>query len=371
MVASILQENLLRALTRTGRILSNKPQLPIIQNVLLEAKEGGLRVVTTNLETTEAVWVGAKVEKEGGICVSSRTLTELVLTLPAETTSLRVIDGGLSVSSAGFEALIPGISASEFPPVPQSAGKGDKLAKDQLVGAFSLVLFSAATDEGRPILTGAQVKTRGGTTEFTATDGYRLSRKRVGLDGENRFDMVIPARALSEMVKVGQEEKEVKEVVFLKTDEGQLVFSIGDTELITRLIDGEYPNVDKIIPTNFTTRALFDREALLRAVKSASIFARDNANIVRFTIENQKATISASSSQAGQNHVEVGVKVDGDGGEIAFNGRFLLEFLSGFTEPELLFEMTGSLNPGVFRPAKDDSFLHIIMPVRIQGESAG
>lgn len=367
MVISILQENLLRSLTRTGRILGIKPQLPIVQNVLLQTKDGRLQVITTNLETTEIVWAGAKVEKEGGICVSSRLLTEFVLTLPAETARLQVVDGGLSIGCAGFRANIPGIPAKEFPPVPSMPDKGkEKLGKEQLVSALGLVLFAAAIDEGRPILTGVRIVTEGGDTVFTATDGYRLSMKKVTIANHEPFNMVVPARALFEVMKASGEEKEAAELALVKTDGGQLAFSVGDTEIITRLIDGEYPNVSKIIPTSFTTRALFDKETLLRAIKSAAVFARDNANIVQITLENQTATISAQSAQTGQNHVEVSAKIDGEGGEIAFNSRFLLEFLTNFPEPEVLFEMTGALNPGAFRPVKDDSFTHIIMPVRVQ-----
>lgn len=366
MIINILQENLLRALTRTGRILSARPQLPIVQNVLLQTKEGRLQVITTNLETTEIVWAGAKVEKEGGICVSSRLLTELVLTLPAETVRLRVVDGGLSIGCAGVRASIPGIPSKEFPPVPQISDKGkEKLGKDQIVAALSLVLYAAATDEGRPILTGVRLVTEGKDTVFTATDGYRLSMKKVTSASREPLNMIIPARALSEVVKTSGEEKEASDLTIVKTDGEQLAFSVGDTEIITRLIDGEYPNVAQIIPKGFTTRALFDKESLLRAVKSAAVFARDNANIVRFALENQTATISAQSAQTGQNQVEISAKVDGEGGEIAFNSRFLLEFLANFPESEFLFEMTGALNPGVFRPVKDDSFLHIVMPVRL------
>lgn len=365
MLVKILQENLLRALIRTGRILSTKPQLPVVQNVLLQTKEGRLRVITTNLETTEVVWVGAKVEKEGEICVSARVLAEFVTTIPAETVQLQVVDGGLSISCAGFRATIPGVPAKEFPPVPATGGKEkEKLEKNVFISSLGLVLFSAATDEGRPVLTGARLLTEGEKTTIMATDGYRLSIKSVPFKGKEPLDMIVPARALGEAVKASGEEKEVKEFSFAKTDGGQLAFFIGDTEIITRLIDGEYPSVDKIIPTNFTTRALFDKETLLRAVKSAAVFARDNANIVQIALENQTAMISAQSSQTGQNQIEVSAKVDGDGGEIAFNSRFLLEFLTNFPEPEVLFEMTGSLNPGVFRPVKDDSFIHIIMPVR-------
>ena len=184
MIVSVLQENLLRGLTRTGRILSAKPQLPIVQNVLLQTKENRLQIITTNLETTGVVWIGTKAEKEGGACVSSRLLTEFVLTLPPETVQLKADGEGLGVQCSGFRARIPGVSTKEFPPTPVSPGKGDKLEKDRLLSALSLVLFSAATDEGRPILTGVRISTNGKDTTLTATDGYRLPVKKLVLAGK-------------------------------------------------------------------------------------------------------------------------------------------------------------------------------------------
>ena len=178
--------------------------------------------------------------------------------------------------------------------------------------------------------------------------------------------MTIPSRALTEVVKVSGEDKETKELTIAQTEEGQLVFGIGDTEIHTRRIDGEYPNFEKIIPRSFSSRALLDRQKLTAAVKSASIFARDNANIIRFSLDNQQLVVTANTPQVGENKVEVEAKIDGEGGEIAFNSRFLIDFLANFPEEELLFEMTGSLNPGVFKPVKDDSYLHVIMPVRVQ-----
>lgn len=363
---AILQENLLKALTRTGRIVSQKTQLPIMQNVLLAAEESRLRIVATNMETTEVVWAGAKVEKEGGICVSSRLLTDLVMSLPQDTIHLVAKEGSLHIRCSGVNATIPGVPSSEFPPVSSLKKKtGMKLGKEMFLDALTGVLFAAATDEGRPLLTGVKITTQDGAALFAATDGYRLSMKKITMGKFGDLNLVIPARALSEVVKVSQEEKEVSSVEMLETQEGQLVFMVGDTEIHTRPIAGEYPNIEKIVPTRHNTRVLVDKTSLLHAVKSASIFARDNANILRLHIENQKMIVSANTPQVGENHVEVEAKVDGEGGDIAFNSRFLLEFLNGFAGEELLFEMTGSLNSGVFRPVKDDSYLHIIMPVRV------
>ena len=363
----ILQENLLKALTRCGRIISQKSPLPIMQHVLFRADEEGLQIIATNTETTELVHAGAKVEKPGGICVVARTLTEYVASLPQETVHLVVKDASLHISSAGFSATIPGMSTSEFPPVAaQTTQKPTTIARGAMLLALESVLFAAATDEGRPILTGVNIQQTEDGALFAATDGYRLSVKREPGLRALGASMVVPARALGEVVKVGTEEKEDGPMGLSTLPDGQLAFVIVDTEIRTRTLDGEYPNFEKIIPKTHTTRLLLDTEKLRRAVKSAAIFARDNANIVRFHIENQTLTVSSNTPQVGENHVDVEAKIDGEGGDVAFNSRFLVEFLANYKEEELLFEMTGSLNPGAFKPVKDDSYTHIIMPVRVQ-----
>lgn len=366
MHVTILQENLLRALARCGRILSSRPQLPVLQNVLLAAQDKRFRVTTTNLETAETVFLGGKIEKDGGLCVSARLLTELVASLPPEAVSLVVRDGALHVSCGRFSAVLPGIAATEFPPISSANERGAApFDRRELAGALSLVLFAAATDEGRPILTGVKISsdTKGAT--FAATDGYRLSVKRAAILSKEEQDMVVPSRALGEAAKTIAEEKEDGKVALTRTKDGQLALVVGDTHIVTRLIDGEYPDYEKIIPKTYNTRALLDKDTFFRAVRSAAVFARDNANIIKLSLDKQKIVVSANTPQVGENTVELEAKIDGDGGEIAFNSRFLTEFLANYPGDELLFEMTGSLNPGLFRPVKDDTFVHVIMPVRV------
>lgn len=367
MTIQILQENLLKALNQAGRIVPLRPQLPILQNILLATEEGRLKLIASNLETTEIIWVGGKMEKEGELCIPSRLFTELIASLSQDTVFLTSKDDSLMVKSQGTTATIPGVSAKEFPCIPKAKEKTKTtIPKDEFCEKVSKVSFAAATDEGRPLLTGIRVKKDGGDVVFAATDGYRLSvaRSKIALGFD--ADLVIPGRALTEVVKVSSEDKNGKEITLAQTEDGQLVFGVGDIEIHTRLIDGEYPNFEKIIPRSFTIRALLDQEKLARAVKSAAVFARDNANIIRFHLENQSLVVSANTPQVGENRIEVEAKVDGEGGDIAFNSRFLLDFFNNFTEDEVLFEMTGSLNPGVFKPVKDESYLHIIMPVRVQ-----
>lgn len=366
MIIQVLQENLLKSLTRITRVVPTRPQLPILQNIKLSASLEGLEITATNMETTETIWVGSKVEKEGEACVSARVFTEFVSSLPPETVHLSTQEESLHVACGRFEAEFPTVSASEFPPKPEFLSKeAASVVKEKFSKALSSVLYAAATDEGRPVLTGIKLIDEGDKTLFVATDGYRLSMYKVDLMLNKLSRSIIPAKALLEVVKLSSDEKEEKEIQVGLAGERQAGFVVGDTTLLTRLIDGEYPNFGRIIPKTFTTRALIEKEPFLQAVRSAAIFARDNANIVRMSLDKQKIVVSANAAQIGKNAVELGAKIDGDGGEIAFNSRFLLDFLTNFPEDELLFEMTGSLNSGVFKPVHNDTLLHIIMPVRV------
>lgn len=365
MKLSILQTHLLSALTNVGRIISPKAQLPILQNFLLETKGSLFIVAGTNTETSIISKSNAKIEKEGGACVPAKLLIEFITSLPEGVVEISEKGGTLAVISGGFEATIPCMSKEEFPPFP----KHDKINKSEIIKetflqALESVLFAAASDEGRPILTGVKIQKSGTDTLFVATDGYRLSLKRVGLSMDENIDITIPARTLSEVVRVGLGNKEEKKIALKKIDDAQLGFFLGETEIYTRVLDGEYPNFEKILPKKYTTKIVLDKEKFSQAVKSASIFARDNANIIKLVLTDGEMTISANTPQVGQNKVKLEVDSEGEGGEIAFNSRFVLDFLSHFSEEKLQFEMTGSLNPGVFRSTTDDSFLHIIMPVR-------
>lgn len=366
MKLSLLQENLVRAVLRTNRAVSSKPTIPVLSHLLLQANQDGLVVIASSLETTESVAVGAKVDKEGALCVPAKIFSELASSLPADTVTLEEKEGALLVSCGGVHALVAGLASTEFPAAGKPVTKKETtLDKEELVRILSLVLFAAATDDGRPLLTGAKIVAGEDGATFAATDGYRLSVYRSGVKLPKDTDLVVPARALGEVVRACQEEKEVKELLLSDAGDGQLVVGAGDTTIITRRIDGEYPNFEKTIPTKHTTRATLDAIAFTKAVKSASIFARDSANIVRLHVGKKLVTISANAPQVGENTVDVDAKTEGEEGDIAFNSRFLLDLLANLPGEELVFEMTGALNPGVFKSPKDPAFLHIIMPVRV------
>jgi len=366
MKTSILQENLIHPLLFVGKNISPKAQLPATQYILLTTEKGTLNLSSTNTETTTVVRIAAKSEKNGGICVPSKLFIDLITSLPTGKIEMEARGQVLFVESEGYSASLPGVGKEEFPPVPEKKKGGALFDAKEFFEAVRSVLYAAATDEGRPVLTGIKIEKTERGALFVATDGYRLSLKQTGIPFKEEFDMVIPARALSLATQLGTEEK----IEFGEAEDGQAGFFAGDREIYTRAIEGEYPTYERIIPKTNTTSAVFDKEPFVKAIKTAAIFAKDNANIVRLRFEEKTVIVSANTPQVGEGKVELEVGKRGDDGDIAFNSRFLLEFLNNTEKDRLRFEMTGSLNPGVFKIDGDDSFLHIIMPVRVQAQEA-
>lgn len=371
MKIQILQENLNRGLNIALRSISIKAQLPILANVLLRTDKNRLQISATNLETGISLWLGAKVEKEGEITIPAKILTEIIATLPPEKIKLEAEGSLLKISSVSYEANLNGISAGEFPKLPDYSSETlFSLPPKKFLEAINQVAFAAATDEGRPILTGVLFKLSGKKLSLVATDGYRLSLKTMEIETavKEEISLLLPAKTLIEVGRIITDEKaQVVQMGFTK-EQNQVVFVFSDLELFSRVIEGEFPDYNKIIPQNFTTKAVFDKENFNRAVKVVSIFARDSANIIKIKLGKNVLEMSANSPQVGENKNSLEVKLEGEESEIAFNFRFMQSLLGAISQAEVSLEMTGPLNPGAFKAVGDDSFLHIIMPVRLQTE---
>lgn len=368
----VFQENLSKAFNTAGRFVSSKAQLPVLQNFLLEVDSNILKISATNLETGICLSLPVKVEKPGSICVPARVLSEFVSSLPASKIELSVKGNKLKVSSPNYSSEFLGVSADEFPPMPQKAKEKDILFEtDSFLSAIDKVVFSASSDEGRPVLTGVLFVVRDNKLLLVATDGYRLSLKTltetVSTAEELKKGLIIPAKTLSELSRIISDmETEEKISLNINRKASQLIFSISGIEIISRLIEGEYPDFEKIIPKANKTKVSLDSQEFLRAVKIASIFARENANIVKLAFVKDEVEIASNTSQVGSNKNKFSVKIEGPDGEIAFNCRYLLDFLSTSKGETVNFEMDQSLFPGVFTFPDDKNYCHIIMPVKIQ-----
>ncbi len=368
MKALVLQENLQKALSFVGKNISTRVQLPILSQVLVKTEEGKINLSSTNLENSITFGIGAVIEEDGSIAVPARIFAELVSSFGQDKVELVTDKNTLKLSCGGSEATLSGMDAGEFPPLPEAGNKKDAtFSKELLEKNLPLLLISASIDEGRPILTGIRFKAEKKTLVIAATDGYRLSVKKLEEDLGIKDGLVVPAKALAEGYRALNETKADGLDLYTAKDANQIIFSLPDINIATRLIEGEYPQYEKIIPSSFATRVIFNKEQLLKSIKFAAVYAKESANIVRLNIASGEVIVSANTPQVGENKTRLEAKTEGDGGEIAFNVRFLLDLLSVYSEEEIAFEMTGPLAPGVFKFPQNESFLHIIMPVRVQG----
>lgn len=370
----VLQENLTKALSGVSRVVAAKAQLPILSHVLLTAEKGVLKLTATNLEIGMVVPVGAKVEEEGSISVPARVFSELVGELPAGELTLAEEDLHLKISMGSFKSDLAGVAASEFPALPEfDKKKLLEFSSAEFLSALKKVIFSAATDDGRPALTGVNFNLKGDKPRLAATDGFRLSvvnlsdrETELEVEKEKEGVFIIPSRALSELVRLAGEEEMGEKISVSGGKERQLKFSVGKAEILTRLIDGDYPDYERIIPKETVATFTGDRESFLRAVRLASIFARESANVVRLTIEGGKLKVSSISSQIGTNEGTAEGKIEGDDGfTVAFNFRYLLDFLGSCEGDEVRIDFSGTLSPGLFTDPSVKNYSHIIMPVRV------
>ncbi|OGG06997.1 DNA polymerase III subunit beta [Candidatus Gottesmanbacteria bacterium RIFCSPHIGHO2_02_FULL_40_24] len=364
----ILKENLTKALLIVGKGLSLKPQLPILSHILIKAKNNRLEFFSTNLELGIIYNSPAKVEREGEVAVPGKLLTEFINSLLTDKIELETGDKDLKIKTNKTQAhLAIGVPA-DFPPFPDVPQTGKKLSLAKIKDAVLRTVFAASSDEGRPVLTGVKTTISDGFLFLSATDGYRLSREQVELTGKMEpLEVILPAQSLTETIRIADELAAQDVELSIIENKNQVVFSLPNTRIFTRLIDGEFPNVEKIIPAGFKTKVIVDRDLFHQAVKTTSIFARGTSNIVRLKIGSAGLNLSAATPQVGSEEDFVEADVEGDETEISFNFRFLLDLFSNFPDKELVFESLGPLSPGVFKPKSAQSkFLHIIMPVRIQ-----
>jgi len=363
-----MQENLSRGLSVVSRAVSNR-SLPVLTNVLLKTEDGGLKLTATNLEIGITYWVPGKIETDGATSVPARLLTDLVNSLPgSEPISLELGDGEtLHIRAGRFESNIKGIPAEDFPTV-QTAGERPitRVAQKVLRRALDETAFAAASDEARPILTGVLARFEGDQLTLAAADNYRIAVKTITvLDPVEEMSVVIPARALHELSRVLGDTDEPVSIV-LAHSRNQLLFHIDGVDLVTRLIDGQYPNYQSVLPASHSTRAVIDREELLRAVRPAALIAHESANIVKLGVglDGDGAITVSANAEVGDHSGRVEAAIEGDGTTIAFNARFLADVLTNVDADQFALELNGPLSPGVFKPIGDDRYVHVVMPLR-------
>ena len=369
MKLSVMQENLARGLQVVSRAVSTRSTLPVLNNVLLRTEDAGLKLTATNLEIGITYWVPGKIDTGGALTVPARLLTDIVSGLPAnERVDLELQPGEtLNIQAGRFSTRVKGIDAEEFPAIPTSGERPTtRIPQNVLRDSLGEVTFAAATDEARPILTGVLARFEGDKLTLAAADNYRIAVKTITvLDAVEETSVVIPARSLHELSRILSDTDEPVELM-LSHSRNQILFHLEGIDLVSRLIDGQFPNYQQVLPKGFTTKAIVDREHLLQAVRLASLIASSSANIIKLHV-GKEAEIGIKVSAAadiGDNQSEVEAAVEGDGTTIAFNSRYLLDVLNNVDCDQFALELNGPLSPGVFRPVNDGAYVHVVMPVK-------
>ncbi len=364
----IPQNDLLESLKTVSRAVSSANTLPVLGNILIKAQGKKLYLAATNLEISISTSVEADIKNEGAITVPAKVLTSYTSLLgKEEDIELKVVDGtALELNSKSSKTKIKGIAADEFPEIARVDG-GTKL--DIEAGTFREtvheVAFAAQENSSRPILAGVYLAAKGTELKVAATDSYRLSEKKVTLPSDvGEVICVIPVRAFLEADRLASQHEEN---ITVTVSENQVMFSVGGTELVSRLIEGQFPPYEQILPSSHKTSVEVDKEALGLAVRRVSIFAKENNQHMKLEFLNDGTmSVSTDATQIGEEKTTIPVKIDGDTNVIALNADYVLDVLGAMgSDEKVALEIEGKMNPAVFKRIGKADFVHLIMPLKV------
>ncbi|MBI2636954.1 MAG: DNA polymerase III subunit beta [Parcubacteria group bacterium] len=364
MKLSCTQENLAHALSVVAPIATRGGTLPILSNVLMEAREGLLKLCATNLEIGVTTRVRGKIEHEATFTVNGRLFSDYVALLGSNAVALELSGEHLEIRSGNARTKIHGQAAEEFPVIPALASAATSVAASREFGeALSQVLFAVSPSDARPELAGVLFAFDGKAATLVGTDSYRLAERKLEMasPASSAHSMIVPLHAAHELARIlTHAEGELS----IGSSENQVLFSVGDTGPLSRLVSGTFPNYQEIIPKSSTTTVVLDKDPLVRAIKSASLFCRQGLNHVSFQFSSDRILVSASAAVLGENTIELPAKIEGADVDIVFDYRYVLDGLSAIRSSEVGIRLSGSASPGVFAPAAGDAYVYLVMPIK-------
>lgn len=367
MKLTILQSNFVKAINQVSRVVGTRTTLPVLGNILISAEKGKITLSGTDLEVAITTQATGKIEEDGRLTIPARLLSDFIVNNNDESISLKVSeDNKVHLSSDHFKANINGVSAEEFPTIPSLSKESFcNIKRTDFSDAIKKVLIAPANDETRPVLAGIYFEFKDKTLTLAATDSYRLAEKKLTLESdiaEKKF--IVPARTMNEVARLMGTAENAENIAIAAT-ENQVSFVIGETEVVSRLIEGNFPNYSQIIPASSKITATADHQALTNAVKMTSLFAKDAANNIKIKVVAKMLQISSAASEAGDATSEVEAETSGGEVEIAFNSKYVLEVLQVISDDKVVMQFNDEASAGVIKSPKEDSFVYIVMPLRI------
>ncbi len=362
MKLQVIQENLNKALNSVAKVASSRGTLPILSNVLIKTQDNRVSISATNLDIAITHHIGAKISEEGSITVPAKLMQDFIASLPSGIIDLVLNDNKLNISTNKYQSTINGVLADDFPVMPAiSDGQTWRISAKQFKNGLQQVVMAASSDEARPVLTGVYIHTNEGQLYVVATDSYRLAEKKLHKMKET-VNLLVPASAMQDLLRIAADDETE---VIITHDDQQVLFKVGDVEIITRLIEGKYPDYRKLIPKDFANTAVLKRPDLVNITKVSSLFARESAGsvTVNFDPEAKQVSIHSIASQLGENTAEATAQVHGDGA-ITLNSRYILDALQVMNGDEVSLAFNGKLEPSILRDTASKDYTHVIMPLK-------
>lgn len=364
MKITVSQENFSEALTTVSKAVSAKNTIPVLSGVYLEARGEGLQLRATDLELAMECSAAAQVQAPGAVVLPARFLTDLIRRIPFGDIELAVDTSNYTATLRWGKSqyLIHGFPPDQFPQIPSpDAGASICVPQPLLRDVLRQTTFAAAHDETRPYLTGVYFTVKADTLSAVATDSVRIAHSRMQVQnaGSLQLGAIIPGRSLNELTRVLS--GEASDTVEIAVSSNQVYFDLGRVKVISRLLEGQYPDVMRLVPQQYQTAATIAREAFLEAVERAALITKDGA--LKLRVDHQVLTITANAPEVGQVYEEIPLSLQGEPLEIGFNARYLVEGLKAVDEPEFVFDFSGSRNPARLRPNSSAGFVYVVLPL--------
>ncbi len=362
------QKDLDYAINIVSKAISPNNTLPVLNNILVKAEGKKMYFSATNLEIAICCSIDADVRNEGKTTVPAKLLSSYISLTTDEKVELNLVEGNtLSIASATSNTKIKCISADEFPLIPEvEKGQEIKVNTDDLYTAVNETVFAASMNTSRPVLSGVLMVGKGDEIKLVATDSYRLAEKKIKINEKTEEDVysIVPARTMMELSKIvaKSEAKEVK----MNISKNQVLFSVDGVDLISRLIDGRFPDYEKIIPSETKTTCTVSVEDLTLVLKRVSLFARENNNSVKISVTNDdRMVVSSEETKIGEEKAELNIKINGDNNKISLNAQYLIDVLTYIEDEKVLLQITDKAAPAVIKPAGSEDYVYIIMPLKV------
>jgi DNA polymerase-3 subunit beta len=362
------EKNILQdAINTVQKATSSKTTYPILEGILIKAVDDRIILTATDLDLGIETFVQADVHQNGSIVLNSKLFGEFVRKLPNDEITIKIENNNVYITCQKSEFAIVGNNPSEFPQLPAiNENSMYEISQDILRNMIKQTIFAIAQDETRPILTGVLFEVKDGVLSFVALDGYRLALKSSEIGNKNNISAVIPGKTLNEISKILEPSEEIVKITFTPN---HILFNLGNTKIISRLLDGEFINYRQIIPDEYRLRVKAKVNDLMDSIERASLLAREGrTNLVTFDIKEDKLAIT-SNSQMGKVYEEVKILLEGEDLRIRFNARYFLDVLRVLDSEEVYLEFSANVSPCIIKKCDDNDYIYLVLPVRLNGNN--